>query len=247
MRGVAQHERPSAPEVVGHPMVDMVDREPIHLVDLEPQRPGGKVADIVEAELVEVLPLAWFDRPDQADATLVRQRENGQEVGFVEFPVQVAVECRARARHVGDVEGLRVGPAGKARPHGFSDFRPRAVAAGDESRLRRAFGAVGSAQPRADVIAVVGVAEKFGRTFHLHPEALQAFDQQPFVLVLREDVEETIGRQVRNDLFERHPRRLPTAEPQPKARDGITLRHDGVGEIELLIELQRSRMDGQRA
>jgi hypothetical protein len=47
------------------------------------------ITDVAEGEQVDVFSVAWLDRSDQADATLVRQRENGQEIGFIEVSVQV--------------------------------------------------------------------------------------------------------------------------------------------------------------
>ena len=126
-------------------------------------------------------------------------------------------------------------------------FDRRAVASRDKSRGHRAFGAVWATQAGADVVAFLGISEKLGRALDLHAEVLQAFDQQPFVLVLREDVQEAIGREIGDDLFERNARDLCAADPQPNPGHGIALARDSVREIELLIEFERAGVHSQRA
>ena len=130
------------------------------------------VADVIEGELVEVLALARPDGPDQPDTALVRQRKDGEEVGFVELDVEVAVESQPLAGDIGDVEDLRIAPARVARAHLLPDLRVGAVAAGDEGGVDRALGAVGAPQPGADMVALLRVPEKFRRTLHLHPKIL---------------------------------------------------------------------------
>lgn len=66
------------------------------------------------------------------------------------------------------------------------------------------------------------------------------------MLVLRKNMQETIGRQVRDDLFERHARSLATAKPYTKAGDRVAFLDDGIGEIELLVQFQGPGVHGQR-
>ena len=49
------------------------------------------------------------------------------------------------------------------------------------------------------------------------PKSCRRSIQQPFVLVLRKDVQEAKGRMLGDDLLERYSRCFSTAEPQPKA------------------------------
>jgi hypothetical protein len=63
------------------------------------------------------------------------------------------------------------------------------------------------------VVAFVRISEKFGRSLDLHAKVLKAINQEPFVLVLRKDVQEAVRREIRDNLLERHPRRFTTADP----------------------------------
>jgi hypothetical protein len=145
MRRIAQDEGSALPETVGHPVMHVVDREPVHLLDLELEILRCAVADVFEGQIVDELAMARLDGSNQADAPFVRQGEDGQEVGIVEVAVEVAVDRGPFAGHVSHVKDLRIGPTGKARAHDLADFRLRAVAAGDKSRGHCAFGAVRAA------------------------------------------------------------------------------------------------------
>src|SRR6202034_3610657 len=76
MGRVAQDEGSTFSETVGHPVVDVVDRKPVHLVDLELEIVARSIADVGKGELVDVLARCGLDGPDQADAALMRQWEN---------------------------------------------------------------------------------------------------------------------------------------------------------------------------
>ena len=97
------------------------------------------------------------------------------------------------AGDVGDVEDLGISAPWEAGPYDLAHLRSRAVAPGDEFGRRRALGAVRPAQPRGDAAALFDIAEQFRRTFDLDAEFAQPVDQQPLVLVLREDVQEAVG------------------------------------------------------
>ena len=63
-------------------------------------------------------------------------------------------------------------------------------------------------------IALVGEADQFGPALDRDAERLQPLDQQPLMLVLREDLQEGIGRQVRADGLERQARRRLRPSPR---------------------------------
>ena len=149
-------------------------------------------------------------RADQPGAALAGQREDGQEVGLVEIDVQLAVQRRAGRVDVGDVEHLPVGAARKAGADPLAHRRARAVAAGEIGGLAGAL-AVRPAQPGDDPIALVAEAGELGPALDLHAGFGEALDQQPLVLVLREDQQERVGRQRLPDHLEANPRRVPAA------------------------------------
>jgi hypothetical protein len=89
--GIPEHKCPPATETVGNPVVDPVDRKPVHPVDLELEQVRSPVADIVKGQGVELPPLRP-DRPNQADATVPCQGKDGEEVSLVELDIDLAVE-----------------------------------------------------------------------------------------------------------------------------------------------------------
>ena len=77
--------------------------------------------------------------------------------------------------------------------------RAGAVAAGDVARLAGFLLALRAAKAGNHPLALVREADQFGPALDRDAERLQPLDQQPLMLVLREDVQERIGRQVRAD------------------------------------------------
>jgi hypothetical protein len=57
------------------------------------------------------------------------------------------------------------------------------------------------------VVPLIREPDQFGPALDRDAERLQPLDQQPFMLVLREDLQEGVGRQVRADRLERQARR----------------------------------------
>ena len=67
------------------------------------------------------------------------------------------------------------------------------------------------------------------------------------MFVLGEDVQKTIGRQVRDQLFERHPSFFFAGDPEPGAGNRVPLLDDGGVQVELTIEFERPRVHGECA
>src|SRR5215475_4402377 len=66
------------------------------------------------------------------------------------------------------------------------------------------------------------------------------------MLVLRKDLQESVGCQIRTDLRERNARPGFALDPEPNGRDLVTARDNEIGEVELAVEFERARMDGER-
>ena len=64
---------------------------------------------------------------------------------------------------------------------------------------------------------------------------------------LRRVAQERIGREARADLLERDARPRFALDPEPDGRDLVAARNHVTGEIELTVELERSRVDRQCA
>ena len=76
-----------------------------------------------------------------------------------------------------------------------------AVAASDVVRLAGFVLTLGAPQVGNHPIALVGEAGQFGSAPDGDPKSLQPLDQQALMLVLREDMQEWIRREVRADTF----------------------------------------------
>src|SRR5215831_14886845 len=66
------------------------------------------------------------------------------------------------------------------------------------------------------------------------------------MLVLRKDLQEGVGSQIRADLLERNARPGFALDPQPNGRDLVTARDNEIGKVELAVEFERARVDGER-
>ena len=142
----------------------------------------------------------------------------GQAVDFVEHECAAAVVFE---------EGLRVIDRGP----GVSTYFP----------------AVSSTQTRDDAAAFITIAEELGLPFDGDAQPLQPGDQQPLVLVLRKDLQEGIRGQIRPDFPEVDARPRFAFDPEPHGRDLVSVLDDEIGEVELAVELERARVDGERA
>ena len=78
-------------------------------------------------------------------------------------------------------------------------------------------------------------------------ELLQPLDQQPLVLVLREDLQEGIGGQILADGREGEPRRRFALHPQIDRGNLVAVLHHEVGEVELPVEFEGTRLNRQGA
>src|SRR5581483_5737981 len=121
-----------------------------------------------------------------------------------------------------------------------------AVAAGEIARLVIMFGAVGSAQARGDTIGRLSKTEKLGLPLDTHAQRFEPFDQKLFVLVLRKYLHERVRRQPLADAIKRDVSLSFAADPEIGCRDAMSFLHDRVGEIELPIELERTRLHRER-
>src|SRR5579871_1637095 len=106
---------------------------------------------------------------------------------------------------------------------------------------------IAAAQPRYDAPVALGEAEKFSTPFDSNAERVQPVDQQPLVLVLRKDMQERVGCQARADIFEFEMRHRLAFDPEIDRRHLVSTRDHGLGEIELLIELERARLNREGA
>ncbi|MCY1308191.1 hypothetical protein D9M70_581800 [compost metagenome] len=90
-------------------MMDAIGREPVYLVDGEPQALDRPVADIFEGELVRVRALVT-DQANKASSPLgIGEKRN--EVAAFERYVRLAVGGGAARLDVGHVESLVIGAA----------------------------------------------------------------------------------------------------------------------------------------
>ena len=185
MGGIAEQERATLAEVLRHPMMHVIGGEPIDL-DLEViDRPA---ANVVELQRIGTVGTLVANGSDETSPAFAGQREDGEEIGLVEIDVQFAVDRGTGSIDVGDVEELPIGPAAKAGAERFAHPRVRTVAAGDVGCLAVLFMPIRPAKAGGDAIALVGEAYQLRSTLYCDAELLQPLDQQPLVLVLREDL-----------------------------------------------------------
>jgi hypothetical protein len=241
---VAEQESPPAPELLGHPMVHAVGREPVDPLDLELQAPGHPLADVVPGQRLALRLGFAFDGADQAGGVLPLHREHRQQIGLVEGDMELVVGDRPVNLGVGDVVDPFVGVAREPDLQRLADLRMTTVAA------RQIDGPAVGRRPvafdlRDHVIAALLEAGEARAALHLHPLAPKVLDEQPFVLILRKDQHEGKRAQPPAQVGKDDPRRMLAARPQVDRREFQAQPDDLVGEPELAIELERPRVEHQ--
>jgi hypothetical protein len=81
--GIAEQEGPALAEMLRHPVMNMVGRKPIHLLDVNFEIRDRPVADVFERERIRMISALIAHGSDQARSTLPRQGKNRQEISFV--------------------------------------------------------------------------------------------------------------------------------------------------------------------
>jgi hypothetical protein len=170
----------------------------------------------------------------------------GKEVGLLEIGVEFAIKRRAGGLDIRDVKKVAIGAARISRTHCLAYDRVHAVAPGDVGRLACLFLSVSTTQTRDDMAAGIAVAEELGLPFDRNAKPLQPRDQQPLMLVLRKDLKKGIRGQLRGDFLEVDARPWLAFDPEPNGRDFVSVFDDEIGEVELAIEFERTRVHRQR-
>jgi hypothetical protein len=245
MRGVTEQKSATLAEVLRHPMMHVIGREPVHLVDLNLKVIDRPAADVFELQRISMIGALVSYGSDQTSPAFARQGEDGKEVGFVEIGVQFAIERRTSRLHVGDVEDLAVGSAGKAGAESLPHQRSGAIATGEVGCLAVFLPPIRSEQTGNDTVALIGKAHHLRSSFHRDPELLQPLDQQPLMLVLREDLQEGIGGQIFADRRKRDACCPLTPYPHIDRGHFVAVFHHKVGEVELPVEFEGTRLNRQ--
>jgi hypothetical protein len=87
VRGVAQQEGAALAETLCDPIVNVIGREPVHLLDLDLQVIDCLAADILKPERIGVVGALIAYDTDQPCASNPGQREDGKQISLVEINV----------------------------------------------------------------------------------------------------------------------------------------------------------------
>src|SRR5260370_23886499 len=141
--------------MAGDPMMDVISREPVHLRHAYLQVSDRTVADVGERERLRAIGTLVADGADQARPTGAREREDGQEIRFVQVDVQFAVDRGTGGGDAGDVEELPIRPARLPRADRLAHLRAHAITPRDISRAARRLRPVQPAQAGGDLSRLV--------------------------------------------------------------------------------------------
>ena len=138
---------------------------------------------------------------------------------------------------------MAIGSAGKAASRKLAHARARAVAPGDIARFAILHRSAGKPHPRRHKAALVRKFDEFGAALDRYPELLQPRDQQPFVFVLRKNLQKRIGGKALAQGVERNARGRSPSNPQIDRRRSMPAFDDSLGEVELAIKFERAGLD----
>jgi hypothetical protein len=175
------------------------------------------------------------------------QREDGEKVGGVQPDVNFPLPERAAGFHVGDIEDVLVRAAGEADRQCLAHRGMRAVAAGNIACLAGLGHSIRTTQACEHMARFLLQAQESRFALDLDPGVRQSIDQQPFVLVLR--VDQRIGKWTDPGAHgaQYGMRHLLAGDPKIHREHGSPAIDHGVGETDLPIQLERTRLDGQCA
>ncbi len=151
VRGIAEQKGAAVAEVLGDAMMDAVGGEPVDALDVDVNPVEDALGDVLPGEVVAGLfGLLVAYRADEANAAVVVERKDREEVRVVERDVELAVGDRAGGLNIRDVEEVRVLSPGEADVELLPHDRARSVAARQEVTPAALFRAVGEAELRCD-------------------------------------------------------------------------------------------------
>ena len=161
--------------------------------------------------------------------------------------MQLVVHHRPRRLHVRHVEDTRVRSAGKADAEDLTHFRMRSVATREIGRFTELFITVRARQPSADAIGRLLEIDQPDRTLDPHAGTLEVLDQEPFLSILWAD--HHVGEEAAPlaHLPDRDVCDLAAAHPEVDCREPQSLLEERFGQTHLAIELERTRVNDQRA
>ncbi len=147
---------------------------------------------------------------------------------------------------VRDVEHVVVRPAGKAELQHFAHRRVRPIASREPRALARLF-ARGRLEPRGHAGAAIVESNELGLALDRDAEFRDGFDEELFLLVLREDQHEREGALVRADVSQHGAAAVLAARPHVDGGELHAARDRLVGEPERAVELERARVHDEGA
>ena len=138
-------------------------------------------------------------------------------------------------------------PPGKPIASRLAHRGMRAVAAGDVGRLARLGGAIRKSQTREQMTRPFLEAQELRFALDLHSGFGQSIDQQPLMLVLR--IDQGVGERAdpgahRAQYAVRH---LLARHPEIHRGHAPSAVDHRIGKTDLAIQLERARLDGERA
>ena len=161
--------------------------------------------------------------------------------------MQLMIHHRSGSFGVRDIKEPRVGFAGKTEAQQLAHVRARTVAAGEVRGFTRVLAAVRILQTRDDTVAAVFESHELKGSLNFNAELTQTFDQQALVLVLRKN--DHVGKRADAGahIAEVHARGVTPLGPEIGGGKPQSALDDRVGEADLPVELERSRMHNERA
>ena len=161
--------------------------------------------------------------------------------------MQLMIHHRSGSFGVRDIKEPRVGSAGKTEAQQLAHVRARTVAAGEVRGFTRVLAAVRILQTRDDTVAAVFESHELKGSLNFNAELTQTFDQQALVLVLRKN--DHVGKRADAGahIAEVHARGVTPLGPEIDGGKPQSALDDRVGEADLPVELECSRMHNERA
>jgi hypothetical protein len=247
LSGVAKKECAPLAELIGDAMMHLVGREPVHALDLDVHPIDDARAHVVPGEVLAVMVGVGAHRSNEARPSVFLQRKDGKKIARVERSVELAVHRGAARGDVRDVEQMLIRTAWKSNRERLSHRGMRAVAARDVRRLTRFGRAIRSGQscvhPTRDLLE----RHQLGRALDVDAGLAQAMDQQPLVLVLREN--QCVGKRTDAGAYipEHGACDVFAGRPEIDCTHWPSSGDDRVRDADLAVQFERACLHSKRA
>ena len=241
VRRVAEQEHTPLLEFRGHPVVDVIRREPLDLLDGHAEASLRGLAHVLESQVLTLVQLGR-EQADQAEAIFRVHREKRSEPLGLERKIQLSGADGAVGAGVRHEEALRVFVTGEVHGDLAADAAVSPVAASRVGDLD--FGL--TSQHRHHAVGRLAQAGQLRVPFDPGADSLELVREQGFVAMLGQHQDVGVRAHALAHVADGDASDGSPVDPDATLVHQVAFGYGSGTEAELIIDFQRARLDPQR-